>query len=725
MRAASMPTCIALMEVSSSIHVVRTLCSQHLRASDNNDGITVFDLTDPENPRYCHTGQNEARLGYHELLDSVQYTRTYYYERDSQGRAVHPLDDRDEETFTGDEKIVKEIADMMEGEQLITPVEIGETWTGRWCSNTHPYRSRSRRDTDFSNQSLEVTAAAALGVASDALKLSMIPSLAEMSCKLAIDHALCTEDASTFERLALFPTYLHMLQARLLSLDRIPDAALSVFALLLQDHGGTLDLSKAPLSGPQLDLLFAQAEMKNIDTIHTLDLSYLPGLDQEIILSLIHQLPGLRNLCLWGKGITIEELLTISAASPSMHAIAHPALFKDNPRRWSMMPAVLSMIMFNSSRNILNGASTHSLSPRTLLNVLAMFIPATTKAWSLDSDQFMAVLGCHMEMSNGDSWNRRTITHLAHLKTNAKPDDESDDDSCYEPSSGSGSPSSSDPDSDFSSSSDPGRVTDSDRVHGIDTVPQSATCPKSGRKSESRYKAPSLSDSGSDFGSQSGSDSTSPSESVGRHMFMHLLDPDPIPERPIPTALLGEGWTWIIDQLGHKCWSIGFVKFSTPTPSSPPSPLSSLVHAQNSLGQHRRIAKIDKLGLCGTTYTLREFVRTYSDTSNVGSSVDMGLTEEDITALEAKIDGTNIPRLDYHDREIFPLRWMTQLDLEQWIEKFERQRMEAMRRWARNNGYKAEERNDDSNDKDENEDEDESGVPDEDPDEGEGDMSIQ
>jgi hypothetical protein len=102
------------------------------------------------------------------------------------------------------------------------------------------------------------------------------------------------------------------------------------------------------------------------------------------------------------------------------------------------------------------------------------------------------------------------------------------------------------------------------------------------------------------------------------------------------TALLGEGWTWIIDELDDDCWSMGFMKFRTPRALSTPLPLSTSETGTISppgSGQHRQIAKIEKLGLCGTTYTLGDFVSTFSTDTNF--ITDISLAAKDIAALEA------------------------------------------------------------------------------------------
>jgi hypothetical protein len=197
------------------------------------------------------------------------------------------------------------------------------------------------------------------------------------------------------------------------------------------------------------------------------------------------------------------------------------------------MSAVLSIIIFDSYRNQLSGASTHSISPRTLLNVLAAFIPATTKAWRLDGDQFMAMLGCHL--SDGVSWNERTVTHLARLKTNEKiePEDDTDDESDHETSSDSGSISSA-----FASNIDYATRINADVK--LDSV---FVCASDSNRDHESKSSSSRTTSMSDFNSNSGSESESEPES------------DPLPERPIPTAsglsMVPFKWLRSGDRCGH------------------------------------------------------------------------------------------------------------------------------------------------------------------------------
>jgi hypothetical protein len=109
-----------------------------LYLTDTLDGITIFNLTDPQNPGYCHTGRRyETSLGLCELLNGEKYCRTYFYERKAED-LWHPYDEREEDEYQRDERTVVEIVTLLQDENLIDPNVLLNACNMPWCVDDLP-----------------------------------------------------------------------------------------------------------------------------------------------------------------------------------------------------------------------------------------------------------------------------------------------------------------------------------------------------------------------------------------------------------------------------------------------------------------------------------------------------------------------------------------------------------------------------------------------------------
>ncbi|KAF7313712.1 hypothetical protein HMN09_00528100 [Mycena chlorophos] len=150
-----------------------TMGSSH---GDNNDGITVFDITTPDEPSYCHVSvgglESEEDVESWVPLTAAQYCRAYYPDHaDSQ----HP----DEQ-----EKDVRLVIESLREERLITLDVLAETWPDEYKVPKVPSKAAVSIDTQPNDA---------------------FPTLVELTLGPAIEHGLKTGDLDPLEDLVWHP----------------------------------------------------------------------------------------------------------------------------------------------------------------------------------------------------------------------------------------------------------------------------------------------------------------------------------------------------------------------------------------------------------------------------------------------------------------------------------------------------------------------------------------
>jgi hypothetical protein len=492
------------------------------------DGITIFDLTDPQNPRYCHTGRRyETSLGLCELLNGEQYCRTYFYQRKAEW---HSYDEREEDEYQRDEQTVAEIVTLLQDEKLIDPNVLLNAWNMPWCVDDRHCTPQDGSPDEVVDRSPSSTPPPPL------------PSLAELSCKLSIQQALKTEDPQALEDLARFPNYIDMIRETLASMNIVPDAALPLLAFTCFSHDKILDLSCSRLSGPQLPAFIPMVD--NLDIVEVLDVAFLPGVDKQMIIALLDWLPRLRRVCVWETDITSQDLSDIFAAKPSLIAIDHPASFSrcDSPTTPAVFSIIESMPDYYDVQ--FAGGSTHVTSAHALGSVLAALIPVMSKMSNTNWGFLSALLGC--EFDDRTDWNTRVVTHSANLKMDS---------------------------------------------------------------------------------------------SVGPEEF--------------PSALLGEGLTLIVQRLANYQYTMGFVQFSTASPSG---------------------EDCDDLDDSSAESAISGTLIPFRDVFPMLSVHGAAISETDLSALDKKIEEASVPQKNYSGEMFVPFRWMREEELTRWIEDVERRR---------------------------------------------------
>ncbi|TFY61032.1 hypothetical protein EVJ58_g4766 [Rhodofomes roseus] len=262
---------------------------------DNNDGITVIDVTDPGSPAYCFmSGEGSMRP-----ITARGYM--LYYD---------DIGDVPAHTLRAFDCI-----------PLVTQDIIDEAWPPQdklEGAETGPSTDGDNFPRDTAN--------------------SLISSLAELSLGLALDQAISIGDTSDIERLLLQPQKVDLVRSHLQRHKPFPNSALSLLEAVLADEHDSeaVNLSGFNLSGKQL----LQVLSSHNEAVRTLNISFNEVITSEGMSKLLAAMPCLRRLVLIGcTSIMDDDLCDLMRTEPelfyTLDTLLHPMLLEiKEPPQW-------------------------------------------------------------------------------------------------------------------------------------------------------------------------------------------------------------------------------------------------------------------------------------------------------------------------------------------------------------------------------------------------------
>ncbi|EKM59017.1 uncharacterized protein PHACADRAFT_169481 [Phanerochaete carnosa HHB-10118-sp] len=356
----------------------------------NDDGITAVDVTDPDNPTYCHiSGASSGRRS------SRQYLLRYYAlpKQDEHGEPVEDRSERHERRLLqqarGDPAILEQIrkgerqfkksmlsavADM-KGEQLMPQSALAEAWPDEYTvfQRSPPTASKPPKIKPLAETRTEVA------------------SLVDMSLRKTIQQCIELVDASALDGLVWLSEKMHIVEECVLEHNPMQDTALPVLSMLLRDitaRTHALDFSQYPLIPDQVVSLASDlTSVRSLDlsgyaisdgqlhtiasnttNIRSLNLSRNDSVTTQGIRQLLVQLPSLQRLILMNcPSVSDADLAGLARKEPhlfrNLDAIMHPLFLQvtfadldthvgvvtrrlDNP---SHPPVAMSVGIVNSS----------------------------------------------------------------------------------------------------------------------------------------------------------------------------------------------------------------------------------------------------------------------------------------------------------------------------------------------------------------------------------------
>ncbi|KAF8800188.1 hypothetical protein BYT27DRAFT_7342549 [Phlegmacium glaucopus] len=296
--------------------------SRCTRRGDNNDGITIIDVTDPESPAYCFVSihgldcEDTSNLPTMTPLSATQYLRAYYPEHTS---VMHGNENQREQ-------FVLATLRPFESLPMITIDMLAEAWPGE-------YRPDEPNISGLSPKPKE----------SSATSVHMLPSLVDMTFVPALIRALETGETDRLDPLMWLPGN----ESKVKEILRVRNPMSAIdFGLLSKviavevKQTKSIDLSHFSLTGEQvIGLVSAQ------ESVEVLDLSHMQAITTDILRELVPTLPNLRRLVLLHT-IPDADILSLLSESPKLfyriESLIHLAFLR--PLAQTAFPPVFSHI---------------------------------------------------------------------------------------------------------------------------------------------------------------------------------------------------------------------------------------------------------------------------------------------------------------------------------------------------------------------------------------------
>lgn len=287
---------------------------------DNNDGITVIDVTDPEAPAYCFVSicglesDDTSNIKDMTPLSATQYLRSYYPKGDSEAL------DRRERMF---EQSILDTLHPFESVRMITIDMLAEAWPWEYASDG----------------------------SDPATSIHMPTSLVDMTFVPALNYALQTGQTDCLDLFMCSPKYLSKIKETLRAhnpISAIDLALLSKVIAIDVTQTKSIDLSHFSLTEEQLiELLSAQ------EGVEVLNISHMQQITKDNLRQLIPHFPNLRRLVLLHT-ISDADILSLLSESPELFYRIDSLIHSAFLRRFgqAVFPAAFSHITTQDSSEV-------------------------------------------------------------------------------------------------------------------------------------------------------------------------------------------------------------------------------------------------------------------------------------------------------------------------------------------------------------------------------------
>ena len=320
---------------------------------DNNDGITIIDVTDPESPAYCFASIHEMTP-----LSATQYLRGYY-PKVKNGSETPQDGDPDHGEL---EQSVLNTLRPYEFVRMITIDMLIEAWPEEYSNKPNSAGlTIEPKDT-----------------------IHMPPSLVDMTFVPALNYALQTGETDSLDPFMWLPGNLLKIKETLRAhnpLTAIDMALLSKAIAVEVKQTKSVNLSHFSLTGEQLIELLSTQE-----GVEALNISHMQQITIDILRQLIRLLPNLRRLVLLHT-ISDADILSLLSESPELFyridSIIHFAFLRHLGK--SVFPAVFSHIISKDSGEVLI-TSVPYFTPHQVVQALTDYLSI------LKSEDFYTVL---------------------------------------------------------------------------------------------------------------------------------------------------------------------------------------------------------------------------------------------------------------------------------------------------------------------------------------------
>ncbi|KAJ8519780.1 hypothetical protein ONZ45_g3297 [Pleurotus djamor] len=246
-------------------------------SQDNNDGITVIDVSDLSNPSYCHVVRDRP-------ISAEQYVGRYF------GGSMS-LDEAND---------VQMVIGALDNIPLITLEVLAEVWPHEYMKST-------------SAASLGTEVLTKIRAANPSL--GGVPQLSEITIDLAVRQSIDEEDFSAIEQLIWMPGRADQILSALSQQDKFSEGALSLVAKVLDvdPNRDTVNLSGWKLASGQIKSLFSgRVGVKSVN------LARMPNVTIDCVRGILTVIPTISCLNLLGTPISNEDIVGLLSTEPEL-----------------------------------------------------------------------------------------------------------------------------------------------------------------------------------------------------------------------------------------------------------------------------------------------------------------------------------------------------------------------------------------------------------------------
>ncbi|KAL0571671.1 hypothetical protein V5O48_010289 [Marasmius crinis-equi] len=332
---------------------------------DNNSGITVFDVTDPTNPSYCHC----ASLHRLTPITAAKYAGKFEHYAD-----IYPA------------HLTEGLGAFFDVVKLIPHAALAEAWP----DDFRPYPKTSSRKTssrDHEDQPPQ----------SDAVPM---PSLSDLALKPAIEQAIADGNIEPLEHFAWSPEKAALITSilRARSGNPLEPVAVTLLSKVIEANPVAIDLSDFMITSDQV--VEVLAGLNSDQAIHYLNLSHNTNITSSTLHSVLVAHPLIHRLVLYGTSIADEDIDTLLHENRSLFhhvgQLIHPSVFSFT-RRKTFTPA-FSFYASLGGMALDNALSLPMLNPTMILHALSDLF----KAW-IRPLELKATTGGDLGMSHSAS----------------------------------------------------------------------------------------------------------------------------------------------------------------------------------------------------------------------------------------------------------------------------------------------------------------------------------
>ena len=354
--------------------------------TDNNDGITIVDITTPEDPSYCFIsgGGLESADG-RVPLSAEEYVREYY---------PVPSDkiERDGECSM-EETVLRNIA-AFDGVPLLSLEKLADAWPQEYQASYEKFQKIG------SNSSEEVASA-------------VIPSLAELSLKPAVEQAVLINKTTKIEELLWMPGKPKLIKGILQNQNPFPESGMALLTKIIGfevEADITIDLSHFALSSEQIVSIVVQFQ-----ATECLKLSHNPNVTIDTVREVLSSLPHVRRLWLLNTSVANEDLRDLLSDQPRLfvhtEVLVHPLFLRFSEGSY---PNAFSLMVAPVQAHVLGIASLPYFTPALVVQTLRDYLAAFTSEDSypypvLQSTLLPQVLLASEVRKSGQKWGERSV----------------------------------------------------------------------------------------------------------------------------------------------------------------------------------------------------------------------------------------------------------------------------------------------------------------------------